>query len=197
MNLMKKERLYLIHKSYLKFKFLNSLFLGISIGSVFIIYSPLEPIYYSVGGILLAFFTMILASYYTKIINIEYFYKISLLVEIVPLLFIGIFLIFTYNYTVSFLIYIGYQFTFIFGSYLVRTETILIKKNKILTLLDISKQTGYIVGMAISYFFYLYLEQIFNITEKQIQVYKIHYLLLVVQILTIYFLHISFKKNEQ
>ena len=53
------------------YKFFNSLFLGTSIGSIFIIYSPLEPAIYSVGGIVLAFGLMAVASFYEKILKSE------------------------------------------------------------------------------------------------------------------------------
>ena len=40
--------------AFIIYKWFNSLFLGVSIGSVFTIYEPLEPSVYSLGGIALA-----------------------------------------------------------------------------------------------------------------------------------------------
>ena len=181
------------NRNFIKYKFLNSLFLGTSIGSVFTIYNPLEPSVYSIGGIFLAIAMILVATQYSRILNINYFYKISLFVELVILLVIIAFLIFSFSYQIAFTVYIGYQLTFIFGSYLVRGETLLLKKEKILTLVDISKQFGYLVGLGTSFLFYKILEYYFNINESQNQVFLIHYILLTIELLVIIFLIKSFK----
>ena len=181
------------NRNFIKYKFLNSLFLGTSIGSVFTIYNPLEPSVYSIGGIFLAIAMILVATQYSRILNINYFYKISLFVELVILLVIIAFLIFSFSYQIAFTVYIGYQLTFIFGSYLVRGETLLLKKEKILTLVDISKQFGYLTGLGTSFLFYKILEYYFNINENQNQVFLIHYFLLTIELLVIIFLIKSFK----
>lgn len=107
-------------REFIKYKLLNSLFLGFSVGTIFAIYTPLSPSIYSMGGILLAIGMLVIAKFYYKILNMEYFYKISLLVELVLLFAITYFLIFSYNYTTALIYYIGYQLTFTFGSYLIR-----------------------------------------------------------------------------
>ena len=156
---MQSSNLKINTREFIKYKFLNSLFLGISVGSIFIIYSPLEPSIYSFGGILLALAMLFIAKLYSKILNIYYFYRISLFVEIITLILVSGFLIFSYSYATALLVYIGYQVTFTFGSYLVRAETVLLKKSKILTFLDVAKQKGYLAGMAISFIFYKLLER--------------------------------------
>ncbi len=154
---MKNQDLHLNHKNFILYKFFNSLFLGTSIGSIFIIYSPLEPAIYSVGGIILAFGLMAVAAFYEKILNIEFFYKISLFVELVILGVIISFLIFSYSYEIALCVYIGYQITFIFGSYLGRVETLLLKEKSILKSVDISKQAGYMIGLLLSYIIFLFI----------------------------------------
>ena len=124
---LKIHNLHLNHKNFIVYKFFNSLFLGTSIGSIFIIYSPLEPAIYSVGGIVLAFGVMAVA----------YFYENS--------------------YEIALCVYIGYQITFIFGSYLGRVETLLLKEKSILKAVDISKQAGYMVGLLLSYIIFLFI----------------------------------------
>ena len=155
---LKIHNLHLNHKNFIVYKFFNSLFLGTSIGSIFIIYSPLEPAIYSLGGIVLAFGLMAVAYFYEKILNIEFFYKISLFVELVILGVIISFLIFSYSYEIALCVYIGYQITFIFGSYLGRVETLLLKEKSILKAVDISKQAGYMVGLLLSYIIFLFLD---------------------------------------
>ena len=62
----------IINREFIKYKLINSLFLGISVGSIFTIYTPLEPSIYSIGGILLALAMLFTAKLYSKIINIYY-----------------------------------------------------------------------------------------------------------------------------
>ncbi|MBT5935781.1 hypothetical protein [Sulfurimonas sp.] len=181
-------------REFIKYKLLNSLFLGISVGSIFILYAPLEPSVYSLGGIFLALAMLVVAKFYYKILNIDYFFKISLFIEIVLLLAISYFLLFSYSYSTAFIIYIGYQITFTFGSFLIRAETLFLKYSKPLELVDVAKQKGYLLGMLISYVFYQLLEYYFGITNKQTQVYVIHFLLLLSQVSIIYYLLKSFKR---
>lgn len=188
------DNLKINHRAFISYKFFNSLFTGISVGSIFIIYSPLEPSVYSLGGIVLAAFMLVIATLYEKILNNHYFYRISLLVEIVLLALVVYFLIFSYSYQTALFVYLGYQLTFVFGSYLVRAETLALKSEKILTFVDVAKQSGYLIGMAVSFGFYKLLEFGFDITDNQLQVYNIHYLLLAVEIVIIFLLVKSFSK---
>ena len=181
-------------RAYVKYKLLNSLFLGISVGRIFTIYTPLEPSVYSIGGIILALGMLIVAKQYHKILNATYFYRISLLVELVVLLLVIGFLIFSYSYQTALWVYIGYQLTFIFGSYLVRAETLVLKKDNILSRVDTAKQIGYLVGMAISYGFYKLIELGWQINDPKEQVYSLHYILILVEIGVITFLVKAFKK---
>ncbi len=167
---MKSNNLQINHRNYIIYKFFNSLFLGTSIGSVFIIYSPLEPAIYSIGGILLALGLMGVALFYEKILNIGYFYIISLFVEVVILAVLISFLIFSYSYEIALCVYIGYQVTFIFGSYLGRVETLLLKKKRILKAVDISKQAGYMIGLLLSYVVFLFIGiKASDLNDKKLQ----------------------------
>ena len=188
------RKLRINNRNFIRYKFFNSLFLGTSIGSVFTIYSPLEPAVYSIGGIALAVSMLFIATLYSKILNINSFYKISLFVELVILSVIIAFLLFSFNYQIALIVYIGYQITFMFGSYLIRGETLLLKKDRLLTLVDVSKQLGYLVGLAASFLFYKLIEYQFQIIDNQTQVFYIHYFLLLIEILVILFLIKSFEK---
>ena len=183
-------------RNFLYYRFLNSLFLGISIGSIFTLYAPLEPSVYSLGGIVLALGMLFVAKLYHKILTLNYFLAILTLVELVILLAVLYFLLFSYSYISAFLFYASYQFTFIFGSYLMRAETLFLKKSMLLSLVDVTKQKGYLAGMLLSYLFYQLLEFTFAIANKEEQVYAMHFLLLFVQMLILYFLVKSFKRNK-
>ncbi|MBD3841772.1 MAG: hypothetical protein IE909_07800 [Campylobacterales bacterium] len=178
-------------RDFLQYKFLNSIFTGLAMGSVFTIYGSLEPSIFSIGGIFLAIGLLIVAKSYTKILNINSFYRISLGVEVVMFLMVGYFLLNPYNYTTALLVYIGYQISFMFGSYLVRAETVFLNRMQILSFLDVTKQKGYLVGLALSYLFYKALELV-GTTDNKLQVYDLHYGLFVLQIAIIYFLYKAF-----
>jgi len=57
-----------------------------------------------------------------------------------------------------------------------------------------AKQIGYLVGMLGSYIFYQVLEKFYAISDKQAQVYDLHYILLINELLIILFLSLSFKR---
>jgi hypothetical protein len=129
------SNLNLNQRAFIIYKWFNSLFLGVSIGSVFTIYEPLDPSIYSLGGIFLALVMIIVAKFYHKILNAYYFFRISILVELIVLAMLVSFLIFSYSYQTALFIYIGYQITFVFGSYLVRAETLVFNDNEVLEII--------------------------------------------------------------
>jgi hypothetical protein len=167
--------------------------LGLSVGAIFTLYAPLEPSIYSLGGIFLALFMLLIARLYHHILNTLWFFRITLFVEIVLLIAIVFFLIYRYNYQTALIMYIGYQMTFIFGSYLIRAETLLLKTNTLLTKLDTSKQLGYLLGMGVSYLFYKFLD-FQGISSNQEQIYLLHYMLMGVEFVIIFLIFKSFKK---
>jgi len=185
--------LTLIPEWFIRYKFFNSLFLGLSVGAIFTLYAPLEPSVYSLGGIILALGMLLISRLYHNILNIYWFFRISLFVELVLLLAILFFLYNQYNYQTALIMYIGYQFTFVFGSYLVRVETLQLKTDTLLTKLDTAKQLGYLFGMGLSYIFYKVLTAQ-NITQSQEQVYLLHYLLIIVELIVIALIFKSFKR---
>jgi len=190
------KKLKLDIRNFIKYKFLNSLFLGVSVGTIFTIYEPIEPSVYSLGGILLAMSMLLVAKFYYKILNMHYFYKISLLVEFVALAMIFWFLIFSYSYMSALILYTGYHLTFAFGSYLIRAETLFLRRAIFLEKVDVAKQVGYLAGMLLSFSFYKVLENWLPLLDKQAQVYTIYFLLLSVQLLIIYFLLKSFRRES-
>ncbi len=191
--MMKNSSLQLLPDWFIRYKFVNSLFLGLSVGAIFTIYAPLDPSIYSLGGVMLAVAMLIVARLYHHIMTTSWFFRISLFVEVVLLLAILYFLLFPYTYQTALLVYIGYQTTFVFGSYLVRAETLLLSSDALLTRLDTAKQLGYLIGMALSYFFYK-LIALYGIQSNQDKVYDLHYLLLIAEVIVIWLILKSFKK---
>lgn len=183
-------------KPFLLYKLLNSLFTGISIGILFTIYTPLDPSIYSLGGIILAVSMLLIARYYEQLLNIKSFYYISLMVELIMLLTIIIFIILKYSLVSALIIYALYQFTFIFGSYLVRAETIVAKDKALLSKIDVYKQVGYLLGLCLSFIFYKIIENNFLISDTKTQIIFLNYILLILQIVIISFLQVSFSSGE-
>ena len=179
-------------RAYIYYKLLNSLFLGLSVGVIFFIYSPLEPLVYTLGGVILALGLLGVAKVYEKIINYKSFFIISFGIEILMLGMLFVFLILGVSYSVALLIYIGYQVTFMFGGYLVRAETYFLSRKKLLSIVDVAKQIGYLIGMLVASGFYKSLEY-FDYNKSE-QIVQIHYLLVALQVLVIVFLLKGFKR---
>ena len=192
--MVKNASLQLLPDWFIRYKFVNSLFLGLSVGAIFTIYAPLDPSIYSLGGVGLAIAMLIVARLYHRIMTTAWFFRISLFVEVVLLLAILYFLLFPYTYQTALLVYIGYQTTFIFGSYLIRAETLLLSSDTLLTRLDTAKQLGYLIGMASSYLFYK-LIALYGIQNNQEKVYDLHYLLLITEVIVIWLIVMSFKRR--
>ena len=183
------------NKWFLTYKLFNSAFTGLSVGILFTIYNPLDPEIYSLGGIILASAMLVLAKFYEKLLNIKSFYFISVLVEACMLITVLVFLILKYSLVSALIIYILYQFTFIFGGYLVRAETLVAQNKELLAKIDINKQIGYLLGLAFSFLIYKVLENSFNISETKDQIIVLHYIMLTLQFSILAFLLLSFDKK--
>lgn len=179
---------------YCTYKLLNSLFLGVSLGTIFIIYAPLSPKTYSIGGISLALGAFILTLFYTKILQTKPYKRILLGLEVVPFGYILAYLLFPNTFFGAIMIYALYQITFIFGDYLGRAETLIFSRKVILSALDKHKQIGYLLGLGIAFVFYTILES-FGIEQKEAQVYSIHFLLLLLQCAVFLTLFYSLKRK--
>jgi len=184
--------MFLHIRAYFWYKLFNTMFFGLTVGSIFVLYTPLEPSVFSLGGIALAIGLLFVAKAYEKMMNLLVFFRITLLVELITLGLIVSFLIFKYNYVNSLLIYSLYQITFVFGNYLVRMETIALKRTSLLSFADVIKQKGYLVGMVLSYIFYKVIE-FFGIDDKVMQVYYLHGGLLVLQMVIIFYILKAFR----
>ncbi len=163
-------------------------------GTIFIIYAPLNPKTYSIGGISLALGAFGLTLFYTKILQTKPYKRILLGLEIVPFGYILAYLFFPNTFFGAIMIYTLYQITFIFGDYLGRAETLIFSRKVILSALDKYKQIGYLLGLFLAFAFYTTLES-FGIEQKESQVYNIHFLLLLLQCAVFLTLFYSFKKT--
>ncbi len=193
---MRSQGWRLLPRPYVYYKLFNSLFLGLSVGTIFTIYKPLDPSIYSLGGIALAVAMLAVAQLYGRIMTLPWFFRISLLVELVVLAMVLWFLAKPYTWLTAILVYAGYQVTFSFGSYLVRAETLALDDDELLRRVDSAKQIGYLLGMAGSWLFYKLLEHR-GITTPEAKVYDLHWLLLGCELVIIAFLVKSFERKRR
>ena len=177
---------------YLWYKLLNSFFFGLAVGSVFVLYTPLEPSVFSLGGIGLAIGLFVVAKIYKKMMDLFVFFAVTLGVEVIALLIVFSVLWFNISYANALFIYIAHQVTFTFGNYLMRMETLVLKKTMLLSFTDAAKQKGYLLGMIVSYFFYKAIGFL-GVMEKQTQVYLLHVGLLCVELLIIFLILRAFR----
>lgn len=175
--------------NFLVYKTLNSLWTGLSMGSVFILYQPLPPLAFSIGGIALAISSLLVSLFYNKILtSLRMFFIISICVELLILCSLLAFLFLGQSLFMALFIYSVYNITFSFGSYLLRAESVFLIDPKTLSRLDSFKQIGYLIGMGISSIFFF----IFSYELPIAQVYKLHYILIIVQLVIVYYLIKSF-----
>ena len=182
--------------SFIRYKFLNSLFLGLSVGAVFVLYTPLSPAVFSAGGLGLAVGTLIVATQYRRILAPVWFFRLSLLVELITLSGVAAVLILPIEVSLALFVYIGYQITFSLGNYLVRCETLLMVAVDQLRQLDVAKQAGYLLGMAVAWALYMGLERWAGLTSEAAQVVSLHWLLLGVEVSVLIALWQAFNKDQ-
>ena len=181
---------------FIVYKFLNSVFLGLSVGAVFVLYTPLSPSIFSAGGTGLALGTLLVATQYRRILVPKWFYRLSLLVELTTLTGVAAVLVFPLDLSLALFIYIGYQVTFALGGYLVRCETLLMVSVDQLRKLDVAKQAGYLVGMAAAWAAYTALASLAGIEARAAQVIALHWPLLVIEATVIAALLLAFNRDQ-
>ena len=182
--------------AFIRYKFLNSLFLGLSVGAVFVLYTPLSPAVFSAGGFGLALATLVVATQYRRILTPFWFFSSSLLVELVTLSGIAAVILFPVETPLALFVYVGYQITFSLGNYLVRCETLLMVNASQLARLDVAKQLGYIIGMGAAWIFYTGLETLAGFDNRIEQVVALHYVLIGIELLVLLALWRAFRVSE-
>lgn len=182
--------------AFIRYKFLNSLFLGLSVGAVFVLYTPLSPAVFSAGGLGLALGTLIVATQYRRILVPAWFFRLSIAVELITLSGVTAVLVLPIALPLALFVYIGYQITFSLGNYLVRCETLLMGSVEQLRQLDIAKQAGYLLGMAAAWAIYTGLEHWLMVSEETAQVVSLHWVLWGLEVLVLGALWRAFNRDQ-
>ncbi len=182
--------------AFIRYKFLNSVFLGLSVGAVFVLYTPLSPAVFSAGGLGLALGTLIVATQYRRILVPAWFFRLSIAVELVTLSGVTAVLALPIALPLALFVYIGYQITFSLGNYLVRCETLLMGSVEQLRQLDIAKQAGYLLGMAAAWAIYTGLEHWLMVSEETAQVVSLHWVLWGLEVMVLGALWGAFNRDQ-
>lgn len=182
--------------AFIRYKFLNSLFLGLSVGAVFVLYTPLSPAVFSAGGLGLALGSLVVATQYRRILAPRWFFRLSLAVECITLSGVTAVLILPIALPLALFVYIGYQITFSLGNYLVRCETLLMGSVEQLRQLDIAKQAGYLLGMAAAWAIYTGLEHWLMVSEETAQVVSLHWALWGLEVMVLGALWGAFNRDQ-
>ena len=182
--------------AFIRYKFLNSLFLGLSVGAVFVLYTPLSPAVFSAGGLGLALGTLIVATQYQRLLVPAWFFRLSIAVELITLSGVTAVLVLPIALPLALFVYIGYQITFSLGNYLVRCETLLMGSVEQLRQLDIAKQAGYLLGMATAWAIYTGLEHWLMVSEETAQVVSLHWALWGLEVMVLGALWGAFNRDQ-
>ena len=180
-------------EAFIRYKFLNSLFLGLSVGAVFV----LIPLSRSVFG----------RRHRTRLGHPNRCHPVpthsarAVLstvagVELVTLSGVIAVLLFPLELALALFIYIGYQITFSLGNYLVRCETLLMVSVEQLRKLDVAKQAGYLLGMGGAWAVYAGLQHFAAIDDRVEQVISLHWVLAVVEIAVVLALWQAFNRDQ-
>lgn len=129
---------------------------------------------------MLALGTLGIARLYPILFHPKMFILVLFGSEITILCIVLLFIILGHSHFSALSMYIGYQIVFLFGSYLPRYETLLLRYTKVIQKIDETKQKGYIFGLFFSFIFYKVLAY-YHITSSTQQVILLFYLLLSVQ----------------
>jgi hypothetical protein len=136
------------------------------------------------------------ATQYRRILAPGWFFRLSLLVELVTLSGVAAVLILPLELPLALFVYIGYQLTFSLGNYLVRCETLLMVSIEQLRKLDMAKQAGYLLGMAGAWGLYTGLEQFAGVDGRAEQVISLHWVLVMIETMVLVSLWYAFNRDQ-
>ncbi len=198
---MSRKTLSVRLRPYIQYKFVNSTFTGLSTGAVFIVYGLLQPSVFSIGGLILSLGILLVSKYYSSLMRIKAYYWTTITTEVIILFAILLVLLIPKGEFLALAYYSLLNLIFVFGTYLMRFESTLFKKNKALSAIDSAKQIGNLLGLALSWMFYESLRLLApdhsTTPDNWSQVYKLHWVLLIVQLLTLLLGLRSFSKSRQ
>ena len=128
-------------KPFVAYKSINAFFQGVWGTAYVALMAPLPPEAFSIGPLAFALGPLLVALAYSRLLNLPWFFRISVSVEVIALLSVVAVLLYPQSFLLAAGVYLGFQLALIFGNYLVRLETLVIAKESFKPV-DIGKTLG-------------------------------------------------------
>jgi hypothetical protein len=157
--------------------------------------APLPPEAFSLGPLAFSMGPLVVALAYSRLLNLPWFFRISVSVEVIVLLSVVAVLIYPQSFLLAAGVYLCFQLTLIFGNYLVRLETLVIAKESFKPV-DIGKTLGALAGALFALGFYQWARTWLDTEDSLILIQYLHYPLLVIQLGNLSLLVFSFDRDK-
>ena len=115
-------------KPFVAYKSINAFFQGVWGTAYVALMAPLPPEAFSLGPLAFSLGPLLVALAYSRLLNLPWFFRISVSVEVIALLSVIAVLLYPQSFLLAAGVYLGFQVALIFGNYLVRLETLVIAK---------------------------------------------------------------------
>ena len=182
-------------KPFVAYKSINAFFQGVWGTAYVALMAPLPPEAFSIGPLAFALGPLLVALGYSRLLNLPWFFRISVSVEVIALLSVVAVLLYPQSFLLAAGVYLGFQLALIFGNYLVRLETLVIAKESFKSV-DIGKTLGALAGALFALGFYQWARTWLGADDSLVLIQYLHYPLLIVQLSNLSLLLASFDRAK-
>ena len=182
-------------KPFVAYKSINAFFQGVWGTAYVALMAPLPPEAFSLGPLAFSLGPLLVALVYSRLLNLNWFFRISVSVEVIALLSVLAVLLYPQSFLLAAGVYLGFQLALIFGNYLVRLETLVIAKENFKPV-DIGKTLGALAGALFALGFYQWARTWLETEDTLVLIQYLHYPLLVVQLSNLSLLIASFDRDK-
>ena len=182
-------------KPFVAYKSINAFFQGVWGTAYVALMAPLPPEAFSIGPLAFALGPLLVALGYSRLLNLPWFFRISVSVEVIALLSVVAVLLYPQSFLLAAGVYLGFQLALIFGNYLVRLETLVIAKESFKPV-DIGKTLGALAGALFALGFYQWARTWHGTDDSLELIQYLHYPLLIVQLSNLTLLLASFDRAK-
>ena len=182
-------------KPFVAYKSINAFFQGVWGTAYVALMAPLPPEAFSIGPLAFALGPLLVALGYSRLLNLPWFFRISVSVEVIALLSVVAVLLYPQSFLLAAGVYLGFQLALIFGNYLVRLETLVIAKESFKPV-DIGKTLGALAGALFALGFYQWARTWLGTDDSLVLIQYLHYPLLIVPLSNLTLLLASFDRAK-
>lgn len=182
-------------KPFVAYKSINAFFQGVWGTAYVALMAPLPPEAFSIAPLAFALGPLLVALAYSQLLNLPWFFRISVSVEVIALLSVVAVLLYPQSFLLAAGVYLGFQLALIFGNYLVRLETLVIARESFKPV-DIGKTLGALAGALFALGFYQWARTRLGIDDSLVLIQYLHYPLLIVQLSNLSLLLASFDRAK-